>query len=188
MSLEVVDKLHEDVFVDFDNALRAGMEGFAQTTQATQVTQTSGVGASDECESLADNSSEDSVCSPKEMELVPPSSRAGNSPHRDREGSSLTKPDGGRGMPNHSRSSPHHHSRVRRQRQPKYWHETRTCYLCHQYVAFFSQSQCCNVPAHASCVSALNKCYVCNRVTPQESAPSPLQEEDPPSTCSCCVQ
>lgn len=47
----------------------------------------------------------------------------------------------------------------------RYWFETTNCYICGQFVPIFSQVECCHVPAHASCVGAFHKCFVCNRPT-----------------------
>ena len=45
----------------------------------------------------------------------------------------------------------------------KYWFETNLCYICGQFVPIYSQTKCCKVPAHSSCVQAFESCFVCGK-------------------------
>lgn len=63
-----------------------------------------------------------------------------------------------------------------------FWYETNLCYVCGQFVPMFSQNECCRVPAHASCVGAFYKCYVCDRPTPTMNRPPSRHSDDQTSS------
>ena len=69
---------------------------------------------------------------------------------------------------------------------PQFWYETDLCYICKHRVYYFSQSACCAVPAHDSCVQAFRRCHVCGRRGRHEAQQDSEEISKRASGGGCC--